>query len=306
MKNILTFLLIFLLLSFSAFGQEEPFLMIGCTDEDRVLWATDPPQEGTDVEELQERLKELGYYKGEISGVYDYITQKSVIDFNIDHGISSNSKVTSETWEALGQNIEAPAIKEKTNKRASKNNMKIIIDKNTNQLTVYVDDEIFKQYPVAIGKNKTPTPVGEFKVVNKSVRSGGALGTRWMGLNVPWGTYGIHGTNKPWSIGRRASAGCIRMFNEHVQELFPMVEVGTPVIIIGDYPPLSKPNLKIGTNSQNLIPIQYKLRELGIYWGPADGRFGAMTASAVVYLQMLHGLEPTGEITEEIYSLLEE
>ena len=45
---------------------------------------------------------------------------------------------------------------------------------------------------------------------------GGGFGTRWLGLNVPWGIYGIHGTNQPWSIGTQASAGCIRMFNRHV------------------------------------------------------------------------------------------
>jgi len=211
--------------------------------------------------------------------------------------------VTLETWELLARNVEGPPAPDK-DLRDVNGYMKILVDKNINRLTVYLDGKIFKEYPVAIGKNKTPTPVGEFKVSNKSIKDGGALGTRWLGLNVPWGNYGIHGTNKPWSIGRRASAGCIRMFNQHIEELFPLVRVGTPVIIIGDYPLLNETKLKYGTNSQNLIPWQYRLREVGVYWGPADGRFGAMTALAIKYFQLLNLMEPTGEFTDDLYMLL--
>ncbi len=44
--------------------------------------------------------------------------------------------------------------------------------------------------------------------------------------------YRIHGTNEPWSIGNAASAGCIRMFNEHVFELFGTVRNGARVIVL--------------------------------------------------------------------------
>jgi len=54
-----------------------------------------------------------------------------------------------------------------------------------------------------------------------------------MGLNVPWGIYGIHGTNKPWTIGQFASHGCIRMRNKDVEELFEWIPVGTNVLIEG-------------------------------------------------------------------------
>jgi lipoprotein-anchoring transpeptidase ErfK/SrfK len=55
------------------------------------------------------------------------------------------------------------------------------------------------------------------------------LGPRAMVL--AWGQYAIHGTNKPSSIGTRASYGCIRMYNEHVVDLFSRVTVGTPVVV---------------------------------------------------------------------------
>ncbi len=51
-------------------------------------------------------------------------------------------------------------------------------------------------------------------------------------LVLAWGEYAIHGTNKRESIGTRASYGCIRMYNEHVVDLFDRVTVGTPVVVL--------------------------------------------------------------------------
>ena len=43
--------------------------------------------------------------------------------------------------------------------------------------------------------------------------------------------YRIHGTNEPWSIGKAASSGCIRMLNEDAFELFGSVPVGALVVV---------------------------------------------------------------------------
>ncbi|HZT51021.1 MAG TPA: L,D-transpeptidase [Stellaceae bacterium] len=45
------------------------------------------------------------------------------------------------------------------------------------------------------------------------------------------GTYAIHGTNRPQTVGRFVSHGCIRMYNADIRELYSMVGVGTPVIV---------------------------------------------------------------------------
>jgi lipoprotein-anchoring transpeptidase ErfK/SrfK len=42
----------------------------------------------------------------------------------------------------------------------------------------------------------------------------------------------IHGTTQPWSIGQSVSAGCIRMINAHVEDLYERVPVGTRVIVL--------------------------------------------------------------------------
>ncbi|MGC4053198.1 MAG: L,D-transpeptidase [Paludibaculum sp.] len=93
---------------------------------------------------------------------------------------------------------------------------------------------------VAVGKSTTPSPSGTFEIVNripnptwygpnKVVGPGktNPVGTRWMGLSAKG--YGIHGTNRPDSIGKAASKGCIRMRNEDVEELFELVHVGATV-----------------------------------------------------------------------------
>ncbi|KQB76707.1 hypothetical protein AK964_21985, partial [Clostridium butyricum] len=84
----------------------------------------------------------------------------------------------------------------------------------------------------AVGKPSTPTPKGTFKIINRAVNPGGPFGARWLGLNIPYGDYGIHGTNNPSSIGKSVSNGCIRMFNNQVIELSNLVPIGTTVTIV--------------------------------------------------------------------------
>ena len=105
-------------------------------------------------------------------------------------------------------------------------------------------------WPVAIGDPKTPTPAGVFKVENmrinpqyQSTKSGkvhpvtgpgGPLGHRWIGfLQQGENQFGIHGTPWPHWVKIRAavSNGCVRMLSAHVQQLYDLVDVGTPVMI---------------------------------------------------------------------------
>jgi hypothetical protein len=100
-----------------------------------------------------------------------------------------------------------------------------------------------KRYSVGTGKNDN-TPRGDFKIDlkqveptwyktgNKPIPYGSKenlLGTRWMGIDCPG--FGLHGTWEPDTIGSASSAGCIRMHNEEVEELFDIVPLGTSVKI---------------------------------------------------------------------------
>ena len=110
----------------------------------------------------------------------------------------------------------------------------IVISLAQRKLYFYGKTGSLKSYPVAIGKPSTPTPPGRWKIINKIINPGGILGTRWMGLNIPssGGSYGIHGTSQPWSIGKAVSLGCIRMHNRDIEEIFPLTPIGTKVTII--------------------------------------------------------------------------
>lgn len=113
----------------------------------------------------------------------------------------------------------------------------IVIDVQACLLTFLRRGRFYKAYPCGVGKPSTPSPRGHWRIVVKDPHpTWSALGTRWMGLDVPWGNYGIHGTNAPWTIGHWVSNGCIRMHNQDVEELYDLAPLGTPVHIVGRYP----------------------------------------------------------------------
>src|SRR3954454_3771952 len=119
---------------------------------------------------------------------------------------------------------------------------RIIVSIPDRKLAVIEDDRVLKIYPTAVGAPVSPSPEGDFTIINhianptwyhqgRVVPPGKAnpLGPRWLGLSRKG--YGIHGTNAPSSIGRNASHGCIRMRNRDVEELFDMVAVGDTVVL---------------------------------------------------------------------------
>ena len=113
------------------------------------------------------------------------------------------------------------------------------------RLAVISDGEVLATFPVAVGAAESPSPTGEFRIVNRVssptyyrpgivIPSGkdNPVGTRWIGLSQKG--YGIHGTNVPQSIGQAASHGCIRLRNRDVERLFTMLRVGDVVQIHGE------------------------------------------------------------------------
>lgn len=276
----------------------------GCGPE-RALSLRSPALTGADVIELQERLKTLGFGPEEIDGVYGPETAQAVRRFQEVAGLVPDGVVGPETWAALGPEPLTPTASPP--KEKPEGEMMIVVDTNQLKLTLYVNGEPYKTYPVAVGRPNqfTLSPVGEWKIIHKSRNWGGGFGTRWMGLNVPWGIYGIHGTNKPWSIGTRASAGCIRMFNHDVEELYEWVPTGTRVKIIGVEPDVSfDRRLRQGLTGRDVVFVQLRLQELGFDAQGADGRYGPNTARAVEELQRLYGLPVDGEVYEDVYYIL--
>ncbi|ATY84689.1 hypothetical protein CVV65_06890 [Kyrpidia spormannii] len=181
--------------------------------------------------------------------------------------------------------------------------MQIEVNTDTHRLTVYRDGIAIKQYPVALGRPDSPTPIGNWKLINKYKNWGGGFGTRWLGLNVPWGIYGIHGTNRPHSIGWSASAGCIRMRNRDVEELYEMIRVGTPVRIVGD-PLQYMRRLKDGDIGTDVWLVQDRLLRLGFYRGPCNGRFSLSTQAALKAFERSQHLPVDGVVSVRDYHAL--
>ena len=168
------------------------------------------------------------------------------------------------------------------------------IDLDAKTLTLYESGEAIRQYPIAAGASGTPSPIGVFRVNSRFMPDMSGFGTRFLGLSVPWGSYGIHGTNKPESIGQNASHGCIRMRVKDMEALFPIVSNGTKVVITGGpYGPLNWGwrTLKEGDRGADVRQLQLRLIQRGLLWS-ADGVFGPSTRKAVIAARKELNLSP--------------
>ena len=128
----------------------------------------------------------------------------------------------------------------------------ILVRTGENRLYHYENGALRRSYVVATGTPRYATPKGNFQVTLKRFRPtwvnpdptgwgrslprsippgpGNPLGTRALNINAPG--IRIHGTSNVRSLGTAASHGCIRMAMSEVEELFELVETGTPVVII--------------------------------------------------------------------------
>jgi len=125
---------------------------------------------------------------------------------------------------------------------------RVVANKADKTLYAYNGNKLVATYPTTIGSDATPSPQGTFKIINKvkmpwykaTVGEGAQkkvhmlppgpnnpVGVVWMGLSKP--SYGLHGSPKPEGISRQASAGCVRLTNWDVLEVYANIENGATV-----------------------------------------------------------------------------
>ncbi len=124
---------------------------------------------------------------------------------------------------------------------------RLVLRLSERMVYVYQSNSLKVSYPVAVGREGWATPTGQFKVTSMVKNPGwtnpftgevmtfgpdSPLGERWIqfwtdGENA----IGFHGTPSRDSVGRAASHGCVRMYNEDVRELYDLVLLGTPVTV---------------------------------------------------------------------------
>ena len=126
--------------------------------------------------------------------------------------------------------------------------VRLEVSRSRHQLALYRGTNKLKIYPVAVGRAGWETPLGDYKVlqlvrnpawqhpltgeVYESDDPGNELGHYWIGfIQNDKGVIGFHGTPHPETVGKTVSHGCVRMFERDIAELFPQVQLGTPVIV---------------------------------------------------------------------------
>ena len=122
----------------------------------------------------------------------------------------------------------------------------VIVNKSKNELAFINENKVQTVISVGTGRTQEMTPEGLFTIIVKAkepyFRRGNIpggdpknpLGARWIGFDAKGTdgrTYGIHGTNQPASIGKYISQGCIRSQNEVIKSLFPLIPLGTKILV---------------------------------------------------------------------------
>lgn len=193
----------------------------------------------------------------------------------------------------------------------------IIVNLATMRLYYFPKGEnCFYSYPVGIARFNWASPLGKFRIVQKIrnpvwvvpdsifryrqengdpvprvVPSGPNNPLGYYALRLSNPTYLIHGTNDPGSVGRRSSAGCIHLYPEDIRQLFTMVSVNTPVLIINQpyvvgldkgklyieaHLPLKEQRKKLLTNIHNVVMtlindfLKNSKENFSIDWQKAD------------------------------------
>ncbi len=142
-----------------------------------------------------------------------------------------------------GNRIKGSMIRVGEHLRIFTGTFDVDVNKTTNVLVLNCNGKFFKKYRIGTGQFSS-TPVGETVITDRIAQpvwhrpdgkvipfgdKDNELGTHWLALAIRG--YGIHGTWAPDSIGKQASAGCIRLLNTDIEELYTLLPVGTRVVI---------------------------------------------------------------------------
>jgi len=201
--------------------------------------------EHSSFDNIESVQKELGALNVEILFSNILTTQSIIHDVVRGDTLGELAKKHRTTIELIkkSNNLKNNIIKIGQKLRIWTGTFNVFVDKSQNILILKNGDEVVKVYDVSTGKNNN-TPVGNFTIVTKLVdpvwfNSGvivppespqNVLGSRWLGFDISG--YGIHGTVEPETIGRQVTAGCIRMRNEEVEELYAILPRGVKVEIV--------------------------------------------------------------------------
>ncbi len=236
--------------------------------------------EGVPVRELQAALTLLGFYEGEVNGMFTETTQKAVSRFQQAAGLKADGVVDTNTWQTIFPNVTAsteiastptpppdsfPVPTESFGSVSAVNNS----TQEQRPITPAVD-------PVRIvTPNPEPKPATPPKTTPKPKPRTAT-------------------TQKPKPVQKQAATTRIRQTTTSSQKTTPGIQ----------YTAQGLPILRPGMQGSQVVELQEKLSNLG-FLKSVDGDFGPVTAEAVKAFQQRNGLEPDGVVGGATWQLLD-
>jgi peptidoglycan hydrolase-like protein with peptidoglycan-binding domain len=204
-----------------------------------------PADEGRDVRELQARLKQIGWFFGDVTPHYGDQTAEAVSGFQTKREIPSTGEVDRRTWNRLVAMTYAPSADELFNRRPSASEgapldprclrgEALCIDKSTSSLRYVVDGDVQMEMDVRFGAEMTPTREGVFEVEWKDSDHVSSIfhtpmpysmffsGGQAVHYSSDFATYGYSG----------ASHGCVNVRDyDAIASLYDLIDVGDTVVV---------------------------------------------------------------------------
>ena len=216
------------------------------------------------VREVQKRLKELGYYKGSADGDFGPATEKAVIAFQKDHGLTADGKVGEKTLSKLNGSSTSSA-KESSSSKESKATAVPKVSENT-----YLES----------GKSGKQVKTMQNRLIELGWLAGSASGTYDDATEAA--VIAFQKKAKLWADGKAGPKTLEALYSSNA-------------------PSSSKPasgsgeTLERGSKGSEVKKLQNRLKDLGYLDGSVDGDFGEKTEAAVIAFQENNGLTPDGK-----------
>ena len=235
---------------------------------------------GAQVKLLQQRLTDLGYYDGPISGNYLGNTRNAVKAFQKQNAIDVTGKVDKETWNAIFNNpyIVMPGATPKPQATPVPPSFHLVVDVTNQIVTVYARDEEgeytvpVKEMMCSSGTRENPSDIGDWTLSGYKVTwcffpKWGDYARYWTRINngiafhsVIYNTVSERDLSvKSYKrLGNRASHGCVRLQVADAKWIYDYVDAGTVVTItqaLPADPELKASQIKPELNYKTMLPV---------------------------------------------------
>lgn len=231
------------------------------------------------VKQLQQRLQDLSYYGGNISGNYLGNTRNAVKSFQQQNGLDVDGIVGEKTWNALfnAESIVPPDATPKPTAAPASEAFYIVVDVTNQVTTVYGRDEngdytqVIKQMLCSTGTKKNPSDLGDWTLSGRKATwcyfpEWGSHARYWTRINSSIAFHSVIynsvntmdlSVSSYNNLGKRASHGCIRLTVADAKWIYDNVDAGTVVHITDSLPadPELVASLKLPSlNKSNMLP----------------------------------------------------